>query len=126
MSANFQTEGTYAHDNLFAGEFPRVAEKLTVASGAGELARGSVLSLNTDGKAVLVDSTLGDGGDIRREPYAVLAEPVDAESADAEAIVYLAGHFNESELIFGGDDDIDDHRAALRQLGIYTGSNLGA
>ena len=126
MNATFKTEGTRTYPNLIAGEFPRVERKITIASGAGALSAGSVLALNASDKAVLVDSDAGEGGDPRREPKYILADAADATSADIEAIAYETGQFNEAVLTFGGDDDADDHRAALRALSIFLHNNLGA
>lgn len=127
-TADFQTAGEFNHPNLIAGEFPRVEVKGTILSGAGELTAGAVLAVDSgnDDKLVLVDSEAGDPGDSRRDPYAILAYDIDASSSDVEAIVYLSGEFNEAVLAFGGTDDADDHRAALRELGIYLHTNLGA
>lgn len=124
--AEFNTEGTRTYQNLIAGEFPRVEKVETLLSGAGDLSAGAVLAQDSgnSNKLVLVDNASATSS--IQSPYAILAEDVDASAADAEAVVYLSGHFNEDVLTFGGDDTIADHRAALRQLGIYTGSNLGA
>lgn len=126
MKADFKTAGTLAYDNLYAGETSRVTEKLVIAEGAGDLKRGAVLAANSAGKYVLVDTDAGDPGDIRRTPYAVLAHDADATSDDIEAMAYLSGHFNELALTFGGTDDADDHRAKLRELGIFLSKNMGA
>lgn len=124
MSASFGTEGSYSHPNLFAGDFPRVEKKETIVSGAGDLVAGTVLGkITTGGKLTVVDDSLANGAE---NPHAILAHDVDASAADAEAIVYESGHFNESALTFGGDDTADDHRAALRGLGIYLSKNVGA
>lgn len=119
----FTNEGTYAHENLLAGEFPRVTEKVTVLTG-NNLVAGTVVGVVTaSGKVVAVDDSLANGA---QNPYAVLADDVDASAADAEGIVYLSGHFNENALVFGDDDTIADHRAALRGLGIFASKNTGA
>lgn len=120
----FTTEGTYAFDNLLAGDFPRVTAKATIASGAGELAAGTVLGkITSGGKLVAVDDSLSNGAETA---YAVLAEAVDATSADAEGIIYLSGHFNSAALTFGDDDTLADHEATLRGIGIYVSTNQGA
>ena len=127
MNANFETAGTFAAENLFAGEFPVVTKKVVVASGAGALTAGSVLALNSAGKYVLVDSGAGATGDIRRTPEGVLRFPVNAASADAEAIMCLTGDFSRAALTFGGSDTAADHEAALRALCIFTHkTNQGA
>jgi hypothetical protein len=67
------------------------------------------------GYAKLVDSANVDGS---AEPVAILADDVDATGGDKPAPVYLTGEFNEDALTFGGSDDADTHRDALRDLGI--------
>lgn len=126
MRAEFSEEGVFAHPNLIAGETTLVTEKHTILSGAGELSAGSVLakdSGNSD-KLVLVDDASGTGS--INVAYGILAEPVDASAADAEAIIYIKGHFNEDALTFGGDDTVADHRDALREKGIFLSKNVGA
>lgn len=116
--------GTSTFDNLLTGEI-EADEGATILSGAGALKRGSVLGkVTASGKLVLVNSAGTDDG--RRTPYAVLLEDVDATSADKAAPVALAGHFNSAALIFGGSDTIATHRAALRDLGIYTSTTVPA
>jgi len=126
MLADFTEEGTLAHDNLIAGDMPRVSEKQTVLSGTGALTAGAVLAKDSgnSNKLVLVDDASGTAS--INAPYAILAHDVDASAADAEAVVHLSGHFNELALTFGGDDTADDHRAALRGLGIFITPNQGA
>ena len=124
MNAGFSTSGTYTTPNLIAGNFPRVERKLTIASGAGALTAGAVLALDGAGKAVLVDSQSVTSS--IQNPVAILAHDVDASAADAEAIVYYAGEFNERALTFGGTDTAADHRQAMRRLGFYLTTNLGA
>lgn len=124
MGASFGTEGTYAFPNLFAGDFPRVEKKETIVSGAGNLVAGTVLGkITASSKLQTVNSGNVDGSE---NPYAVLAHDVDASAADAEAIVYHTGHFNETALTFGGADTADTHRAALRDLDIHLSKNVGA
>lgn len=124
MSANAQNEGTYTPDNLIAGGFPRVERKVTIANGAGALSAGTVLALDGSGDHVPVDSNSGTAS--IQDPVAVLAHDVDASAAAAEAIVYHTGEFNEAALTFGGSDDADTHRDALRILSIHLTTNLGA
>lgn len=126
MNADFQNEGTLAHPNLIAGDTPRVTEKHTVLSGAGNLTAGAVLakdSGNSD-KLVLVDSDSATSS--IQTAYGILADAVDASAADAEAVIYVKGHFNEDALTFGADDTVADHRDALRDKGIFLSKNMGA
>ncbi len=126
MSAEFSNQGTFAHPNLIAGDFPIVTEKQTILSGTGSLTAGAVLAQDSgnSNKLVLVNDASIDTAS--REPYAVLAHDADASAADAEATVYLAAHLNGKELTFGGDDTVADHKAALRTKGIFITDNVGA
>ena len=127
MNANFETAGTFAAENLFAGEFPVVEDKITLAEGAGDLAAGAVIAFDSEGKGVLVQSDVGEGGDIRRTPVGVLRFPANATSADVEAFICLTGDFNRAALTFGGTDTAATHEAALRALCIFTHkTNQGA
>lgn len=122
--AKFESEGTFAYPNLLAGDYPRITRLETIVSGAGDLAAGTVLGkITASGKLTPVDDAAGDGS---QAPHCVLAEDADASAADAEAVVYYSGEFNENALVFGGDDTIADHRDALRDLGIFAKKNTGA
>lgn len=109
---------TFAFDKLFAGNvMPIVAGAGTVVSGAGALARGTVLGLITaSGKLTPVLSSASDGS---KDVYCVLAQDVDATSADKTAEVYFTGEFNETALVFGGSDTADTHRVGARKVGIF-------
>ncbi len=114
---------TLNYDNLLAGSFPRVTEQVTILSGE-TLVRGTVLGkVTASGKCVVVDSSAEDGSE---DSYAILSEAVDASGGDVVSVAYLTGQFNENALVFGGSDDIDDHRAALRALSIFVSANVGA
>lgn len=118
------TIGTYNYDNLIAGGvMPQVTDGVTLVSGQAYV-RGTVLSLNGDGKATIVDSESATNS--IQEPYAILAADVDATEDDQEAPVFLTGEFNAAALIFGGTDTADDHKVALRKIGIFLKNNVEA
>lgn len=71
----------------------------------------------------MVDSSVSDGS---QTPYGVLAEDIDASVANVKATVYLEGQFVESQLIFGGADTLETHRAAMRDLGMIAVSSVRA
>lgn len=110
-------------DNLFGGNVaPVVADKGLIVSGAGVLTRGTVLGLVTaSGKLTIVDSSKSDGTET---PYAVLAEDVDATSADKTCAVYLTGEFNIDKLVFGGSDTAATHKVNARKIGIFFKNTL--
>ena len=120
----FMLTETSSKDNLFSGTQaqPVNATSATVLSGEGVLARGSVLGrVTASGKLKLVDSSENDGS---QNPYAVLAEAVDATNADAKAAVYLTGEFNKDALVFGGTDTASTHEAEARKIGIFFKENV--
>ncbi|WJZ69987.1 hypothetical protein PVP_XSN000008 [Vibrio phage PVP-XSN] len=113
-----KTTESFESDNLFAGWVQPVnSEPGTVASGQGVLVRGTVLGkLTASGKLAIVDSAQADGS---QTIYAVLAEDVDATSADVDCPIYLTGEFNKNELVFGGSDTADTHATKAREIGIF-------
>lgn len=126
MSLGVTKEGSFAYDNLFAGTQvqPVVADEVTILSGAGVLSRGTVLGkVTASGKCVAVDNSLANGA---QTVYAILAEDVDATSADVVTAAYFTGEFNTTALTFGGDDTAADHKDAARGLGIFFKTNVPA
>lgn len=114
--------GSYKVDQLIAGTYPQIVNNVTIVSGAGSLARGAVLGLITaSGKYTLVDSTKSDGSQVAS---CILADAVDATSADVVAPAYMSGQFNSGVLTFGGTDTADKHEAELRDKNIYLSTFL--
>jgi len=111
-------------DNLMAGDFPVVTGSGTVLSGAGKLVRGTVLGkVTASGKLVPVDSSKSTG---EQTVFAVLAEDVDATSADVAAPLYLTGQYNTRKLVFGGTDTAVTHAAGARALSIFFTDTVAA
>lgn len=107
---------TYTPDRLIAGNYGIVDGEAVLVSGQN-LSRGALLGkITASDKFTLCDSTASDGSE---NPQGILAEDCDASAADKIAPYYLAGEFNEDAVIFGGTDDADTHRDALRDLNIY-------
>jgi hypothetical protein len=117
------SQGSYSPDNLIAGEFPRVARKVTVATGAN-LVAGAVLGrITANGKYLLSASASSDGS---QTPDAILAEDAAAAAADVQAVVYFTGEFNELALTFGAGHTADSTRIGLRGKSIFLTKNQGA
>lgn len=73
----------------------------TIADGAADFIVGDFFTLVVSaGSGKLKKATLA-ATDGSNKVYGVLAEDVDATAADAEAVVYLTGEFNEDALTFG-------------------------
>jgi hypothetical protein len=107
----------YTPDNLFAGHtMPKVTDSGVIAAGQN-LPRGAVLGkVTADGKLKLLDKNATDGS---QNVYAILAEAVDATSADKTAAIYLTGEFNENALILASGTTVADIKTAARALGIF-------
>jgi len=116
IAEGFNDQGSYAPDNLIAGEFPRVTRIVTV-TGAALLSRGAVLGqIDADGRFQLSDTSLTNGAE---NPEAILAEDVDATSGDVQAHVYLAGEFNAPALTMGAGHTLASITKAFRQRSIF-------
>lgn len=119
-AAGFTDQGAYTPGNLIGGEYPRI-ERLVTITGGTALNVGSVLGrITADGKYQLSASAAVDGSQI---PEAILAETIDATGGDAQAVVYLAGEFNESALTLGADHTLDSIRDGLRSKSIFLRAN---
>lgn len=122
-ASGFTSQGSYSPDNLIAGEFPRVARKVTVASGANLVAGAVLGKITASGKFILSASAAADGS---QTPDAILAEDAAAASADVEAIVYFSGEFNELALTYGAGHTANSVRDTLRDKSILLTKNQGA
>ena len=123
QAAGFKDQGTYTPDNLLAGEYPRVARLVTIASGT-DLAKGSVLGRITEsGKFKLSATADKDGSE---KPDAILAEAALAESQEIQAVVYFSGEFNEHALTLGKGYILESIRADLRAKNIFLRKNQPA
>lgn len=120
-ASGFDSEGSYTPDKLFDRD--TMTLKVTVVSGAGVLARGALLGkITTGGKYKLSTSGASDGS---QTPTAILVHPVDATSADVEAIVFIKGRFNSGAMTFGASHTAASVYDGLRDLGIYLETIVG-
>ena len=111
-------------DNLIAGASDVIAVEATIASGAGKLARGTVLGkITANGLCKIVNSAGADDG--TRTAYAILAENVDATSGNVVTSVYVAGEFAEDALTFGGSDTANTHRYAMQSIDLIIRPSVG-
>lgn len=118
---NPQTPGIAAEvfvpDQLFAGPFQVVSHQITVASGAGVLTRGTVLGrITASGKYIKSVASANDGS---QTPVAILADAVDATSADALGGCYLSGEFNGNALVYDASWTVATLQPALRPYSIF-------
>ena len=109
------TTDTTPYDNLIAGPSDVVKEPITVESGQGVLSAGSVLGVNASDKHILCDKDAEDGSQVAD---CVLAEDIDATSADVVTAGIVHGEVNETVLSFASGTDADDVRNELAARGV--------
>lgn len=111
------TEGRYAGEHLmWEADTDYCREKVTVVSGAGKLAAGTVLGkITTGGKYQPSPATGSDGS---QTAVAVLLYPVDATSADVDAVISARlSRLNAKVLTYASSVDDDTKKnAKIAQL----------
>ncbi|QQE75713.1 head decoration protein [Brevibacillus composti] len=122
MQLNTNT-GNFTPDNLIAGiDVPQQVKAVTLKSGQGVVARGTVLGIVTaDGLAVKVNSANADGS---QTADCILVNDVDTTAGNVVAEAYISGQFNRKALIFGGSDTAAQHETTLRERGIFLSDNI--
>lgn len=127
MNNLYSEIGNYAPDNLIAGsEFPILTKGISLASGYGELKRGTVIAIiNSSELAVPVDNSKNDGSE---NPYGILTDNIDTGINETEnnitSTAYISGLFNSKSLIFKADNTLADYEERLRELGIFIKKNI--
>lgn len=113
------TAGTVSYDNLlFAIDIPVKQKPVTVISGSGVLAKGSALAIDSNGKMNIL-------GTASCTANCILAEDVDATSADVQAMAFITGHFNKQKLTVKSAYTITDADVeAFRGKGIILSDSL--
>jgi hypothetical protein len=82
--------------NLFAHDFPRVTVPVTIKSGAGEVAVGTVLGkVTASGEYAPYDGDANDGTETAK---LILKDAVDATSEAVLTNAYVTGVFNANAL----------------------------
>tara|TARA_Y100000815_G_scaffold169233_2_gene153604 strand:+ start:21489 stop:21854 length:366 start_codon:yes stop_codon:yes gene_type:complete len=101
---------TYTPGDSYLGSYPLATRRVTIVSGAGVLARNTVIGQITSGGKY--KTALGASSDGSEDPRLILAEDVDASSGDVSALAYASGDFDASKLIFGAGVTAADFEAA--------------
>ena len=104
--------------NSIAFDCDQLAGTITDSSTDFIVGDSFTLAVSIDPRqCIAVNSANTSGASV---PYAVLSEDVDASATAVRSIGYIEGSFNERALVFGGTDLINDHRDAMRELGMIT------
>lgn len=115
----YETVEEFNYDELiYDTKIPITTKGITLKTGQGVLARGTVLGIVTaTGQAVAVDSAAADGSEVAD---CILTDDIDTNVAEPVIYTgYASGRFNRQALLFGGTDTADKHEQRLRELGIY-------
>lgn len=104
---------------LFASsKYPVSKVLMPVASGEGVLARGTALAINAAHKCVIL-------GTADATAAYILAEDIDATSADVNAEVYRTGHFIKNALTVKADYAMTDADVEeFRKVGIILDNGI--
>lgn len=123
MAKYYEKLGETAPDNLIANlDVKQITQSVTVKSGQGKLARGTVLAMSGGtagtGKCVIAGTSAGSNEVLTA--FGILCDDVDATSEDAVAEVYVAGAFNKGALIVKESTTLTAAQIQeLRNGGIY-------
>ena len=113
-----ETIANIEYDNLiYSSDVDLITSGVVVASGQGELTRGTCLAVNSDNQMVILGT---DGA----EADCILCDDIDATDADVNTTAYVSGHFNEDALIvLDGYTITDSDKAVLRTKNILIGTS---
>lgn len=116
--ANIETVATSNYPVLINGTaIGAMTKVVTVVSGAGKLAKGTVLGkVKASGKYNIADASKSDGTESAK---VILNQDVDATSADVNAEVYITGVFNTKALIVASGDTVAAHEDELHLRSIF-------
>jgi hypothetical protein len=99
------------------------ARKVVIKAGAGKLDEATVLGLVTaDSKYLKSIKAATDGSQV---PDAILSAPVDATDADVEAVVYVAGVFDQGALKLGAGHTLGSVDQVFRTKSIWLETTQG-
>jgi len=120
LEDNIMADATYTPKNerIFSGIAEKNGKAITVKSGQGELAIGTILiALTADaGEYTKIDlSTTPPAVD--KQTIVILSDDIDATSEAVDCIGYRTGQFDENYLLFTGDMT-EAWRNELRAIGI--------
>ncbi|CCD94674.1 conserved hypothetical protein [Bradyrhizobium sp. ORS 375] len=119
--AKFANEGEFVPNQWALGHTR--ARVVTIKAGAGKLDAATVLGMITaDTKYIKSVKAANDGSQV---PDAILADAVDATSADVQAVVYIAGEFDQDKLILGAGHTLGSVDAVFRTKSIWLVKPMG-
>lgn len=106
--------GTVTYDNLvFSTDVQILKKPIIVKSGAGVLVKGTALAIDSSSKMNIL-------GTASCTANCILAEDIDATSADTQAMAFISGHFNKQKLTVANAYTVTNADVeAFRNAGIF-------
>lgn len=92
---------------------------VTINDGATDFVSGDAFSIDVSAVTYKYKLAAAAATDGSAEAIGILAEDCNASAADADALLYERGDFNENALTFGAGHSAASVRDALRKRGIY-------
>jgi hypothetical protein len=118
--AKYQDEGSFITKTWALGHWR--ARKVTIKQGQ-VLTEATVLGkLTADSKYIKSLKAATDGSEV---PDAILCAAVDATAEDVEAIVYIAGEFDQETLVLGAGHTLGSLDAIFRTKSIWLVKPMG-
>lgn len=112
---------TYTPDNIFAGISEKNETPITVATGQGELVRGTLM-ISLAGADYIIADTADTPTATDKLSLVILSENIDATSAAVETIGYRSGSYDENYLTFAAGNTADGWRLDARNVNIMFNS----
>lgn len=91
----------------------------TISDGAVDFVAGDSFTVTVAAGTGKYKKSVAAAVDGSQRPIAILAEDCDATAADAEALIYTTGDFNDAALILGAGHTLATIREALRTRAIH-------
>ena len=115
------------YDHLvYSNDKEIITSGVIIASGQGELKRGTALAKNSDNKMVILGTKVAEQEDQFYEADCILCDDVDATSSDVDTVAYISGHFNKDALILAQDYTITEKdKDTFRAKGIVLSTIQG-
>ncbi|WP_315751361.1 MULTISPECIES: head decoration protein [unclassified Bradyrhizobium] len=118
--AKYQDEGSFITKTWALGHWR--ARKVTIKQGQ-VLAEATVLGkITADSKYIKSLKAATDGSEV---PDAILSAAVDATAGDVEAVVYIAGEFDQDALVLGAGHTLGSLDAVFRTKSIWLVKPMG-
>lgn len=115
----FAPDGTRLKDLTVAVAYTSPHINLTVADGSADWGAGAIINVVVAAGSGKVLKSLAAAVDGSQTPVAILADDADPSGGDVTCGTYIAGEFNDGEIVFGSGHTAASTRDGLRARGIH-------